>query len=179
MNKTICVFCGSSPGQSDLYQGAAKELGAWIGQNQKALVYGGGNLGVMGTVAQACVEVGGETHGIIPEKLNGWVTHIDGVKTQVVKDMHARKALMCEMSDVFVALPGGIGTWEEIFEQLAWVQLGYHDKPCYLLNINGYYDKLLEFMSISIDEGFSKNATLDKLVVLSSVEEFVQKMELA
>ena len=173
------MFCGSSPGQGDEYLDAARELGAWMGNAQKTLVYGGGNLGVMGTVAQACIDANGEAHGIIPERLNEWVSHIDGVTTHVVQDMHARKAIMCEMSDVFVALPGGIGTWEEIFEQLAWVQLGYHTKPCYLLNINGYYDKLLEFMTISMQEGFSKHETLDKLVVVNGVSEFIKRMELA
>lgn len=151
----ICVYCGSSPGKNPLYRNAAAELGRTLADRGFGLVYGGASVGVMGAIADSVLACGGEVIGIIPESLAVKEVAHEGLTEQhVVASMHERKALMAEMSDGFVALPGGWGTIEETFEILTWAQLGFHDKPCGLLNVGGYFDRLLEFLDHTEQEGF-------------------------
>jgi uncharacterized protein (TIGR00730 family) len=152
---SICVYCGSSPGRSSVYLKAAKDLGAEVGNRGLTLVYGGSAVGLMGEIARSATEVGGKVVGVITQALAEQNIAFEGLtELRVVKDMHERKAVMAELSDGFIALPGGYGTYEEFFEALTWLQLGIHTKPCGLLNINGYYDKLLEFLDHAVDELF-------------------------
>ena len=153
--KRICVYCGSSPGKISDYQEAAKILGKELAERGIGLVYGGASIGVMGTVADAVLEQGGEVFGVIPFVLaKREVAHKGLDELFVVNSMHERKAKMAELSDGFIALPGGWGTIEEIFEMLTWAQLGLHDKPCGLLNISSYYDHLFAFLEHAIDQRF-------------------------
>lgn len=153
--KSICVYCGSSPGRNPAYLEAARRLGRTLVARDIGLVYGGASVGVMGAVADAVLEGGGRAVGVIPEALAvKEVAHPALTEQHVVGSMHERKAMMVELSDGFVALPGGWGTFEEIFEVLTWAQLGFHDKPCGLLNIAGYYDHLHSFLESAVEEGF-------------------------
>ena len=153
--KRIAVYCGSSKGARAEYAAAAHELGALLAREKIELVYGGGMIGLMGIVADAVMKHGGHVIGVIPEKLViKEVVHEKLPDLRVVKDMHARKALMAELVDGFIALPGGYGTFEEFFEVLAWSQLGWHPKPFGLLNVAGFYRPLLEFLDHTRDEGF-------------------------
>ena len=152
---SICVYCGSRPGDQPGFIEAARATGRWIGEHGGQLVYGGGRNGLMGIVAEATQAAGGRVVGIIPKALVDLEqanTHCD--ELHVVDTMHERKALMADRSDAFIALPGGIGTFEEFFETWTWRQLGYHDKPTGLLNQNGYYDALLGFLRHSVASGF-------------------------
>ena len=152
---SVCVYCGSRAGVDAAYAEAARATGQWIGSHGGQLVYGGGRNGLMGIVAQATQEAGGRVVGIIPKALVDKEQanhHCD--ELHVVDTMHERKAMMAERSDAFVALPGGIGTFEELFEVWTWRQLGYHDKPIGLLNVAGYYDALLVFLRQSVQNGF-------------------------
>lgn len=152
---SICVYCGSRNGVSDAYAEVALAVGKWIGQHQGQLVYGGGNNGLMGLVAQATAQAGGRVVGIIPKALQSHEnTRTACDEVHVVETMHERKRMMAERADVFLALPGGIGTFEEFFEVWTWRQLGYHDKPVGLLNTQGYYDGLLQFAQHSVAQGF-------------------------
>lgn len=152
---SLCVYCGSRPGADPAYTEAARTVGHWIGQHGGQLVYGGGNNGLMGTVAQATLAAGGRVVGVIPRALveKEWANH-SCTELHVVDTMHERKRLMAERADAFLALPGGIGTFEEFFEVWTWRQLGYHDKPVGLLNLNGYYDGLLQFLLGAVDQQF-------------------------
>ena len=152
---SICVYCGSRPGTEPAFAEAAREVGLWIAQNKGQLVYGGGHNGLMGMMADACLQAGGRVVGVIPKALveKEWA-HSGCSELHVVENMHERKRLMAERADAFLAMPGGIGTFEEFFEVWTWRQLGYHDKPVGLLNIQGYYDKLLAFLSTSVQQGF-------------------------
>ena len=153
--RRICVYCGSSPGKLTEYRGAARMLGHELAARGLGLVYGGASIGVMGAVADAVLEKGGEAIGVIPFALaTREVAHSGLNELFVVDSMHERKAKMAELSDGFVALPGGWGTIEEIFEMLTWAQLGFHQKPCGLLNISGYYDHLYTFLEHAIDQRF-------------------------
>ena len=146
---------GSRPGNNPLFIEAAKQAGQWIGLHQGQLVYGGGNSGLMGVLAQATKAAGGRVVGIIPRALvNKELANHDCDELHVVDTMHERKAMMAERSDAFLALPGGIGTLEELFEVWTWRQLGYHDKPIGILNVAGYYDALLVFLQESVRSGF-------------------------
>ena len=152
---SLCVYCGSRPGNLSSFTQAATVVGEWIGSRQGQLVYGGGGNGLMGTVAMATKAAGGRVIGIIPHALaekETANTHCD--ELHMVDNMHQRKFMMAERADAFLALPGGIGTFEEFFEVWTWRQLGYHDKPVGLLNIKGYYDNLLAFLSTSVQQGF-------------------------
>jgi uncharacterized protein (TIGR00730 family) len=152
---SICIYCGSRSGASPVYAQAAKAVGAWIGRQSARLVYGGGHAGLMGTVADATLSGGGTVLGVIPRALeNRELAHRGITELHVVDTMHQRKALMAQESDVFLALPGGIGTLEELFEVWTWLQLGYHDKPVGLLNVDGYFDDLLRFMDHTTSQGF-------------------------
>jgi len=153
--QTICVFCGSSPGARPEYAAAAKALGRTIAERGLTLVYGAGNVGLMGALADAALAAGGTVVGIIPEHLVQWeVAHQGLTRLEIVHSMHERKARMADLSDAFIALPGGLGTFEELFEILTWAQLGLHRKPFGLLNTAGYYDSLLALLDSGVQERF-------------------------
>jgi uncharacterized protein (TIGR00730 family) len=155
--KRICVFCGSSPGSRPEYRAAAEEMGAGLVRRNLGLVYGGGNVGLMGIIADAVLRAGGEATGVIPENLMAReVGHKGLTRLHVVHSMHERKALMADLSDAFVALPGGFGTLEEFCEVITWTQLGLHAKPCGILNVLGYYSPLLAMFDHAVTEGFLK-----------------------
>jgi uncharacterized protein (TIGR00730 family) len=151
----VCVFTGSSGGARAEYRAAAAELGGVLAARGIGLVYGGARVGLMGTLADAALAAGGEVVGVIPAALVAKeVAHTGLTDLRVVESMHQRKAMMADLADAFVALPGGWGTLEELFEVLTWAQLGLHRKPCGLLNVHAYFDGLLAFLSHTIDEGF-------------------------
>lgn len=153
--RSICVFCGASTGANPVYRDAAVKLGQYLAQQNITLVYGGGAVGLMGVVADAALAAGGEVIGIIPQSLKrAEVGHQGLTRLEVVDGMHARKARMAELSDAFIALPGGLGTLEELFEVWTWAQLGYHGKPLGLLDVNGFYSKLGEFLDHLVEEQF-------------------------
>ena len=152
---SVCVYCGSRPGVKPEFSQAARTVGTWIGQHGGQLVYGGGKAGLMGIVAQAALQAGGRVVGIIPKSLveKEWALH-ECTELHIVETMHERKRMMAERADAFLALPGGIGTFEELFEVWTWRQLGYHDKPVGLLNVDGYYDGLLGFLGSTVEQQF-------------------------
>lgn len=153
--KRVCIFCGSSPGSRPEYVAKARELGRLLAENHIGLVYGGARIGMMGAVALAALEAKGEVIGVIPRDLvKKEVAFTDITDLRVVNSMHERKALMAELSDGFIALPGGLGTIEEFFEILTWAQLGIHKKPCGLLNVSGYFNKMIEFVDHAVNEQF-------------------------
>jgi uncharacterized protein (TIGR00730 family) len=159
---SLCVYCGSRVGASDEFAEAAAAVGTWIGTHGGQLVYGGGNNGLMGVMANAALAAGGRVVGIIPHALveKEWAK-LDCTELHVVDNMHERKRMMAERADAFLALPGGIGTFEEFFEVWTWRQLGYHDKPVGLLNLHGYYDALLTFLRSSVAHGFMSDWQMD------------------
>ena len=152
---SVCVYCGSRPGSTPEFAAAAQAVGHWIGHHGGQLVYGGGRNGLMGIVAEACLAAGGRVVGIIPKALveKEWANDRCS-ELHVVDTMHERKRLMAEHADAFIALPGGIGTFEEFFEVWTWRQLGYHGKPVGLLNQDGYYDGLVNFLQSTVKQGF-------------------------
>ena len=152
---SICVYCGSRPGENPLFAQAAARVGRWIGERGGQLVYGGGRGGLMGIVADAASLAGARVVGVIPQALvdKEHANHACD-ELHIVQTMHERKAMMAERSDAFLALPGGIGTFEELFEVWTWRQLGYHDKPIGIVNVAGYYDGLLDFLHTSVSSGF-------------------------
>ena len=157
--RALCVYCGASSGTSPAYVAAARALGAALVTNGIALVYGGGNVGLMGVIADEVMRLGGDVTGVIPRALmEQEVGHRALTRLHVVADMHERKAMMARLADGFIAMPGGMGTLEELFEILTWSQLGLHDKPIGLLNVAGFYDGLIEFTGHLVAEGFLKPA---------------------
>jgi uncharacterized protein (TIGR00730 family) len=153
--KSICVYCGSNAGSKPAYSERAIALGTRLAQEKLALVYGGGNVGLMGIVADAALAAGGEVVGVIPQQLVDWeVAHRGVTRLEVVGSMHERKARMFDLSDAFVALPGGFGTLDEMFEMLTWRQLGLGDKPCAFLDVDGFYAPLIAMMDRMVDERF-------------------------
>ncbi len=152
---SLCVYCGSRPGLDPQFADMARTVGQWIGRHGGQLVYGGGKAGLMGLVAEATLQAGGRVVGIIPKALveKEWALH-DCTELHIVDTMHDRKRMMAERADAFVALPGGIGTFEELFEVWTWRQLGYHDKPVGILNSGGYYDGLLAFLAATVQQQF-------------------------
>jgi len=164
--KRICVFLGASTGVSPAYGEAAYRFGGLLAQRGIGLVYGGGSIGLMGLVADGACAGGGEVIGVIPEALRAREQdHKCLTALHVVSTMHERKALMADLSSGFVALPGGIGTFEELFEVWTWSQLGYHSKPCALLNVKGYYDAMRQFIDHVVDEGFLRTKHRDMLMI--------------
>jgi uncharacterized protein (TIGR00730 family) len=162
----ICVFCGASPGARREYAEAAAELARLLAADGIGVVFGGGGVGLMGALADAVLAEGGEITGVIPRALvEREVAHRDVADMRVVESMHERKALMAELADAFVALPGGIGTLEELFEVYTWAQLGLHAKPCALLNVHGYYDGVAAFLDHAVEERFLRVETRDLLMV--------------
>lgn len=163
---SLCVYCGSSPGHDPALAATAADIGGWIGRHGGRLVYGGGRTGLMGVVADATLAAGGQVLGVIPRALvEREYAHTGCTDLRVVDTMHQRKRLMAENADAFVALPGGIGTLEELFETWTWRQLGYHNKPLGLLNQNGYYDALLAFIQHSLRSGFMSQHQLQLIEV--------------
>ena len=155
--RSICAFCGSRPGANPAYRAAAEALGQLLAERGIELIYGGGNIGLMGIVADACLAAGGKVVGVIPRALLEWEVGHEGLtRLEVVDSMHTRKARMAELADGFIALPGGLGTFEELFEILTWAQLGFHTKPVGLLDTAGYYRPLLQMIERGVDEGFMK-----------------------
>lgn len=163
---SLCVFCGSSPGVSPAYAAAAAALGAQLATRGVTLVYGGGRVGLMGVLADACLAGGGQVVGVIPRHL--WdreLGHTGITRMHVVASMHERKSRMAELADAFLALPGGTGTMEEFFEVWTWGQLGLHAKPLGLLNAGGYFDPLIHFLDHMVDEGFLRGDQRDVVLV--------------
>ncbi|SDY18423.1 hypothetical protein SAMN04487939_101125 [Lysobacter sp. yr284] len=153
--KTLCVYCGSNAGSKPIYSERAMALGQRMARDGVALVYGGGNVGLMGVVADAVLEAGGEAIGVIPEQLVNWeVAHRGLSKLEIVGSMHERKQRMFDLADAFVALPGGFGTLDEMFEMLTWRQLGIGDKPCAFLDIDGFYSPLMGMLDRMVEERF-------------------------
>jgi len=166
---SVCVFCGASTGANPLYREAAQALGRAIAERRLTLVYGGGAVGLMGIVADAALAAGGEVIGIIPQSLKDKeIGHRGLTRLEEVDGMHARKARMAELSDAFIALPGGLGTLEELFEVWTWGQLGYHHKPLGLLEVNGFYEKLSGFLDHIVGEGFVRAPHRDMLQMSES-----------
>jgi hypothetical protein len=176
--KRICVFCGSSPGAKPDYIQAAKVLGQTLAQRKITLVFGGASVGIMGQLAKACLEAGGDVIGVIPRKLVEMeVAYTQLAQLHVVDSLHERKAKMAELADGFIALPGGLGTIEEFFEVLTWAQLGMHQKPCGLLNTCHYYDKLLDFLNRTVAEQFVEEAHRAMIQIDESPAGLLQKFE--
>ena len=180
--KRICVFCGSNAGHNPAYRAEAEKLGRLLAARGIELVYGAGNIGLMGAVADACLAAGGAVTGIIPEALVGKevagraVDHPALTRLEVVDSMHTRKARMAELSDAFIALPGGFGTLEEFCEILTWGQLGFHVKPMGLLNINGFYDPLLAMFNQAVSEGFLRQQNRDMALSETDIERLFDAM---
>lgn len=178
--RSVAVYCGSSPGSNPAFRQAAEALGRTLAQADCTLVYGGSHAGLMGAVADAALAAGGKVIGIIPDALvSREVAHRGLSELQVVGGMHERKARMAELSEAFVALPGGIGTLDEIVEMFTWTQLGIHRKPCAFLNIGGYYDSLLAFLHTMVAQGFLRQAQVDQLVVVERVEDLLPRLAAA
>ena len=174
---SVCVYCGSRPGDNPAFAQAAVAVGQWIGAHGGQLVYGGGRGGLMGTVAEATRLAGGRVVGVIPQALvDKELANRLCDELHIVQTMHERKALMAERCDAFVALPGGIGTFEELFEVWTWRQLGYHNKPVGLLNVAGYYDGLLEFLQTSVASGFMGDWQMDLLSASTNTEELMRRL---
>ncbi|MFY7570501.1 TIGR00730 family Rossman fold protein [Streptomyces sp. WI04-05B] len=171
--KCVTVFCGATPGLAGIHTRAAAELGSAIARNGLRLVYGGATVGLMGTLADAALGAGGVVVGVIPQYLSvvPEAAHPGLTELHVVPDMHRRKAMMAELGDAFVALPGGVGTAEEFFEVLTWSHLRLHDKPCVLLDIHGYYRPLLAFIEHAVREGFIDSDTARRVIVCERVEQ--------
>ena len=177
---SICVYCGSRPGNNPQFTEIAKAVGQWIGERGGQLVYGGGRSGLMGVVAEATRQAGGRVVGIIPQALvDKELANQACDELHIVKNMHERKAMMAERSDAFVALPGGIGTFEELFEVWTWRQLGYHGKPLGLLNVAGYYDGLLGFLQTSVKSGFMGDWQMELLQTETTPAALLRNLVLA
>lgn len=173
---SLCVYCGSSVGLSPLYADAARAMAGAMVERGVRLVYGGGSVGIMGVVADEVLRLGGEAVGVIPQALmRKELAHAKLTEMHVTPSMHARKTLMAELSDAFVALPGGIGTFEELFEVWTWAQLGFHHKPCALLNVGGYYDRLVGFLDHAAEQGFVRPMHRDMLIVESDPQALLMR----
>ena len=175
---SIAIFCGSSLGANQHFADIAKLTGETIAKQGKTLVYGGGRSGLMGLVADSALAKGGQVIGVIPQNLvDAELAHPHLTELYTVKDMHERKTKMSELSDGFIALPGGPGTWEEIFEQWTWAQLGIHLKPCAFLNVDGFYDELFKFIQISTSKGFTKARFTETLIKSESILDILNQFE--
>lgn len=174
---SLAVYCGSRSGLDPVYTRVAQSVGHWIGKHGGRLVYGGGNNGLMGVVAQATMDAGGTVYGVIPQALvNLEVAKTNCTELVVVQTMHERKALMAENADAFLSIPGGVGTMEELFEIWSWRQLGYHNKPLGLLNVLGCYDHLLAFLKQSVEIGFMSDFQMSLLQVDEQPERLLQSL---
>tara|TARA_A100000171_G_scaffold53040_1_gene75724 strand:- start:737 stop:1327 length:591 start_codon:yes stop_codon:yes gene_type:complete len=176
--KKICVFCGSSDGNDSKITDAAIQVGKVFAQKEITLVYGAAKIGVMGTIAKTMLDNNGEVIGIIPQFLKKKeVVHLGLTELITTQNMHERKLQMQEVSDGFIALPGGFGTLEELFEIITWLQLGLHTKPIGLLNVNGFYDDLLRLLETMVRKGFLSMKNYEMLLVATTIENLLQKME--
>jgi uncharacterized protein (TIGR00730 family) len=178
MRKNICVYCGASIGNNPAYQEMAQKLGAEIAAQGRSLVYGGGAKGLMGVVADAVLAAGGEVIGVIPDRLVQAETAHKGITDlRIVPDMHVRKSTMIELADAFIALPGGIGTLEELFEVWTWSQIGYHAKPVGVLNVRNFYQPMKTFLQHIVDEGFVRQSYLDTLIFSQEPAEILERFD--
>ncbi len=176
--KSIAIFCGSTLGTDAIFAETAQRTGQLIAEQGKTLVYGGGRSGLMGIVADSALAAGGKVIGVIPQGLvDRELAHPNLTELHVVTSMHERKTLMAELSDGFIALPGGAGTLEEIFEQWTWAQLGIHLKPCAFLNVEGFYDPLLQFIRLTTEKEFTRTRFTDALINSASIEEILNQFE--
>jgi uncharacterized protein (TIGR00730 family) len=176
--KSVCVYCGSSDGAKPLYADAARAFGHALVAHDLSLVYGGGKVGLMGVIADTVMAEGGRAIGVIPELLvSKEVGHNGLSELHVVPDMHHRKKMMADLADAFVAMPGGAGTLEELFEVFTWAQLGYHQKPVALFNIDGYYDPLIAMLEHTVQEGFMQRAYFEILQVDSDPDALIGRLE--
>lgn len=176
----ICVFCGSKSGNNPKHADAARTFATGMAQAGHELVYGGGNIGLMGVIADAALAAGGQVIGVIPGSLADFeIAHSGLTKLHIVKSMHERKALMAELSDAFVALPGGYGTLDETFEILTWAQLRFHNKPIGMLNVEGFFTPLLTFLDQQMKQGFLRDDHRELLLVESEPAAMLARMELA
>lgn len=175
--KRIAVYCGSKHGNSPAFNKAAEELGSELAKRKIELVYGGGAVGLMGVIANAVLKNHGSVIGVIPEKLYEMeVAHMGLTELYRVKTMHERKALMADLSDAFIALPGGIGTLEEIMEVITWAQIGYHDKPCAFLNVEGYYEHLFKFFEQMQSNEFLYSPIENQLIMADEVKVLLNRI---
>jgi uncharacterized protein (TIGR00730 family) len=173
----VTVFCGSKPGADPEYMKAAQDLGTQLAKNSISLIYGGGNKGMMGAVANACLDAGGRVVGIIPKLLLEWEAQHNGLSELIVTEsMHARKLLLFDKCEAAIILPGGMGTMDELFEMLTWNNLGIHDKKVYILNINGYYDSLIQLLNTMDQQGFMYDAWKTRLIAFESVNSFMNAL---
>jgi uncharacterized protein (TIGR00730 family) len=178
--RSLCVFCGSSVGNRPEHAAAAKETGRLLAERGIRLVYGAGNVGLMGILADAALEAGGEVIGVIPQMLvDRELAHRGLTYLRIVGTMHERKALMAELSNAFLALPGGLGTFEELCEALTWSQLGIHAKPCGALNVNGYFDHLAALLDRAALEGFLSAENRQLLHIAAQAHELLERLELS
>ncbi|MCG3181892.1 MAG: LOG family protein YvdD [Phycisphaerae bacterium] len=174
----LCVYCGSSSGADGAYRQAAAELGRSLARAGRTVVYGGGNVGLMGALADAALAAGGRVIGVIPCSLaDRELGHLGLTELHVVATMHERKAMMADLADAFVALPGGIGTLEEFFEAWTWGQLGLHAKPCGLLNVAGYFDPLLAFLGRMVDDRFIRPGHMEMICVAQTPADLLARLE--
>ena len=175
--RRVCVYAGSNPGTDPVYAGAARALAGLLAERGIALVYGGGHVGLMGVLADTALAAGGEVIGVMPQALvDREIGHTGLTELRVVGSMHERKALMAELSDAFVAVPGGIGTLEELIEVYTWSQLGIHSKACGVLNVAGYYDHLAAFLDHAVAAGFLRPAHRAVLTVASEPDEMLERL---
>ncbi len=176
---TVTVFCGSKPGNDKAYVAAAENLGVLLAQNGITLVYGGGNKGIMGALANACLQAGGKVTGIIPKLLLEWEAQHEGLTELIVTEsMHARKLLLYEKCDLAVILPGGMGTLDELFEMLTWNNLKIHNKKVYIINVNGYYDAMIQLLDSMDTNGFMYESWRTRLIECNTVQGFMDALTL-
>lgn len=176
--ESLCVYCGSSPGATPIYAQAARKLAQTMVEQNIALVYGGGNVGLMGIIADEVMRLGGQATGVIPEALlKKELAHNGLTQLHIVKDMHERKAMMADLSDGFIAMPGGVGTLEELFEVFTWAQLGFHQKPIGLLNVDGFYDGLLQFIQHMVSQRFLKGEQAEILIAEAGAEALLERFK--
>jgi len=176
--KSICVFAGSSAGIKTEYKEASVSLGRYMAQKNYRLIYGGSRMGLMGEVANEMLQHGGEVIGIMPRGLfSGEIVHTALTELIEVESMHERKATMHELADAYIALPGGFGTFEELFEALCWAQIGIHKKPVGLLNVNGYYNPLMQMVQHAVDEGFSTDSAIRLINISDTPEQLISSMD--
>lgn len=175
----VAVYCGSRSGNDEVYEKAARDLGQALAENGLGLVYGGASIGLMGAVADEVVNAGAEAVGVIPTfMLKHEIAHEKLTRLHLTDTMHTRKTVMAEYADAFVTLPGGLGTLEEIMEIATWRQLYQHEKPMIILNINGFYDKLIEHLEYTTEQGFMKQQDLDRLVVCNTIDEAIDLLHM-
>ena len=174
----VAVYCGSRLGNDEVYEQAARELGSALADNGMGLVYGGASIGLMGAVADEVIKGGAEAVGVIPTfMLKHEIAHEQLTRLHLTDTMHTRKTVMAEYADAFITLPGGLGTLEEIMEIATWRQLYQHEKPMIILNINGFYDRMIEHLKYTTEQGFMKQQDLDRLVVCNTINEAIEMLQ--